>query len=159
LSWLEKGKAVSVDIDGRNTGFFGAVDISIADELYEIKSGEVYVAELNISIIESLMKKFSGAKKISPFPRVSRDLSFLVPNSVTYGELEELISKTLDGTSFGEIRVSDLYKGKGIEPGYKSITVTLGFESFDKTLTDDEINSLIELVLRETGKIGVKLRG
>ncbi|MCB1223927.1 MAG: phenylalanine--tRNA ligase subunit beta, partial [Mesotoga sp.] len=93
------------------------------------------------------------------FPRVFRDLSFLVPGSIAYGELEELIRRTLDGTSFEEIRVSDLYRGKGIEPGYKSITVTLAFESFDKTLTDDEINTLIELVLRETEKIGVKLRG
>ncbi|MDK2944189.1 MAG: phenylalanyl-tRNA synthetase beta chain [Mesotoga sp.] len=159
ISWLEKGKAVSVDVDGTEIGFFGAVDISVADALYEIKSGEVYVAELNISTIESLMKGFSGAKKISPFPRVFRDLSFLVPGSIAYGELEELIRRTLDGTSFEEIRVSDLYRGKGIEPGYKSITVTLAFESFDKTLTDDEINTLIELVLRETEKIGVKLRG
>jgi len=157
--WLEKGKAVSVEIAGLKVGFFGAVDISIADSLYEIKSGEVYIAELNLSLVESMMKKFAGANKISPFPRVFRDLSFLVPHSVKYGDLESLIAKTLEGTAFGEIRVSDLYKGKGIEPGYKSITVTLAFETFDKTLTDEEINYLVDLVLRETEKIGVKLRG
>ena len=159
IPWLEKGKAVSVEIEGVKVGFFGAVDISIADSLYEIKSGEVYIAELNVSLVESMMKKFAGANKISPFPRVFRDLSFLVPHSVKYGDLESLISKTLEGTSFGEIRVSDLYKGKGIEPGYKSITVTLAFETFDRTLTDEEINYLVDLVLRETEKIGVKLRG
>lgn len=157
--WLEKGKAVSVEIEGVNVGFFGAVDISIADSLYEIKSGEVYIAELNLNLVESMMKKFAGAKKISPFPRVFRDLSFLVPHSVKYGDLEALISKTLEGTSFGEMRVSDLYNGKGIEPRYKSITVTLAFETFDRTLTDEEINCLVDLVLRETEKIGVKLRG
>ncbi|HCO69085.1 MAG TPA: phenylalanine--tRNA ligase subunit beta [Mesotoga infera] len=157
--WLEKGKAVLVEIEGVDVGFFGAVDISIADSLYEIKSGEVYIAELNLSLVESMMKKFAGAKKISPFPRVFRDLSFLVPHSVKYGDLEALISKTLEGTAFGEIRVSDLYNGKGIEPGYKSITVTLAFETFDRTLTDEEINCLVDLVLRETEKIGVKLRG
>jgi phenylalanyl-tRNA synthetase beta chain len=148
-----------VEIEGVDVGFFGAVDISIADSLYEIKSGEVYIAELNLSLVESMMKKFAGAKKISPFPRVFRDLSFLVPHSVKYGDLEALISKTLEGTAFGEIRVSDLYNGKGIEPGYKSITVTLAFETFDRTLTDEEINCLVDLVLRETEKIGVKLRG
>ncbi|WP_367362301.1 phenylalanine--tRNA ligase subunit beta [Mesotoga sp.] len=157
--WLERGKAVSVEIEGARAGFLGAVDPAIADSLYEIKSGEVFIAELNITLIESMMKEFAGAKKISPFPRVFRDLSFLVPYSIDYGQLEKLITDTLEGTFFNEVRVSDLYEGKGIEHGYRSITVTLAFESFEKTLTDEEINSLIELVLKETEEIGVKLRG
>nr|MBP7201510.1 hypothetical protein [Mesotoga sp.] len=58
-----------------------------------------------------------------------------------------------------EIRVSDIYRGKGVEQGFTSVTVTLDFESFERTLTDDEVNDCITKVLDATSRAGVKLRG
>jgi len=157
--WLEQGKAVSVIIDGREAGFFGAFSRGLADSLYDIKSGELYVGELNLTLIDSMRREFTGSRRISPFPRVSRDLSFLVPYSLTYSELEGIIESSLEGTSFSEIRVSDIYRGKGVEQGYTSVTVTLEFESYERTLTDDEVNDCMAKVLDMTSRAGVKLRG
>jgi len=157
--WLEQGKAVSVIMDGREVGFFGAFSRTLADSLYDIKSGELYVGELNLTLIDSMRNEFTGSQRISPFPRVSRDLSFLVPSSLAYSELEGIIESSLEGTSFSEIRVSDIYRGKGVEQGFTSVTVTLDFESFERTLTDDEVNDCIAKVLDATSRAGVKLRG
>ena len=88
-----------------------------------------------------------------------RDLSFLVPVSLNYLQLEETIRSRLRESALSEISVSDIYRGRGVDLGFRSITVTLAFESFDRTLTDGEVNSLIEDVLEEVSKLGVKLRG
>lgn len=158
-SWLEKGKSVSVKVRQREVGFFGMFNPSMADKLYEIKSGELYLGELNLTFIDCMREEFKKPESLSNFPRVFRDLSFLVPLSVPYSQLEELLRETLEGTTFREVWVCDIYRGKGVERGFESVTVTLLFESFQGTLTDEQVNGYIELVLGALKKIGVKLRG
>ncbi len=158
-TWLEKRSAVSVVVEGQEVGFFGAFNSSLGDKLYEIKSGELYLGQIDLTLLDSIRRDFAGAKNVSQYPRVFRDLSFLVPVSLNYLQLEETIRSRLRESALSEISVSDIYRGRGVDLGFRSITVTLAFESFDRTLTDGEVNSLIEDVLEEVSKLGVKLRG
>lgn len=63
------------------------------------------------------------------------------------------------GNNLKEIEVFDVYVGIGIEEGKKSLAYSLTFSSQDKTLTDEEINPLLEKIVEQTGKeFGAKLR-
>ncbi len=67
--------------------------------------------------------------------------------------------KKLGGNYLSDVEIFDLYEGKGIEEGMKSLAFSLTFTSFDKTLTDEEINPIIQKIIEQTGKeFGATLR-
>ncbi len=67
--------------------------------------------------------------------------------------------KRLGGNYLSDVEIFDLYEGKGIEEGMKSLAFSLTFTSFDKTLTDEEINPIIQKIIEQTGKeFGATLR-
>lgn len=68
-------------------------------------------------------------------------------------------SKKLGGNYLSDVEIFDLYEGKGIAEGMKSLAFSLTFTSFDKTLTDEEINPIIQKIIDQTGKeFGATLR-
>lgn len=68
-------------------------------------------------------------------------------------------SKKLGGNYLSDVEIFDLYEGKGIAEGMKSLAFSLTFTSFDKTLTDEEINPIIQKIIEQTGKeFGATLR-
>ena len=67
--------------------------------------------------------------------------------------------KKLGGNYLSDVEIFDLYEGKGIEEGMKSLAFSLTFTSFDKTLTDEEINPIIQKIIEQAGKeFGATLR-
>ena len=67
--------------------------------------------------------------------------------------------KKLGGNYLSDVEIFDLYEGKGIAEGMKSLAFSLTFTSFDKTLTDEEINPIIQKIIDQTGKeFGATLR-
>lgn len=67
--------------------------------------------------------------------------------------------KKLGGNYLSDVEIFDLYEGKGIAEGMKSLAFSLTFTSFDKTLTDEEINPIIQKIIEQTGKeFGATLR-
>ena len=67
--------------------------------------------------------------------------------------------KKLGGNYLSDVEIFDVYEGKGINEGMKSLAFSLTFTSFDKTLTDEEINPLIQKIIEQTGKeFGATLR-
>lgn len=157
-SWLEKRASADIYIGEKKIGFFGVFDSSLADRLYEIKNAEVFIAELDLeSLLEKETKRCINVN-MSPFPRVFRDLSILISPEITYEKIKETIQKA--GSKYlTDIRVTDIYRGKGIPKGFRSITISLTFESFTETLKEDEINSAINNIISSLEEIGVKLRG
>ncbi|OAA31869.1 phenylalanyl-tRNA synthetase subunit beta [Kosmotoga arenicorallina S304] len=156
-SWLEKRAAADVIVKGEKIGYFGIFDSGIADRVFEIKGQDLFVAELNIDRLIELKRTVIEEMAISPFPRVFRDLSLLIPYRSEFSEIEESIKKH-GGENLASVKIMDIYKGKAIPDGYRSITVTLTFESFENTLTDEEISSAIEEIISALKNIGVNLR-
>lgn len=90
-------------------------------------------------------------KEISKFPSISKDIALVVSKDLEAEKLAKTIKKAC-GSNLKEIRVFDVYEGKGIEDGKKSIAYSLTFSSQDKTLTDDEINPLLDKIVEMTAK-------
>lgn len=78
--------------------------------------------------------------------------------SVEANTIAQAIKKAC-GNNLKEIEVFDVYEGKGIESGKKSLAYSLTFSAQDKTLTDEEINPLLDKIVEVTSKsFGAELR-
>ena len=128
---MHPGKSAVISVNGDIVGFIGRVSPVLT-------SDEVYVMEINL---DKLLSKKTGSmkyKEISKFPSVKKDIAVVVDNSISAQELEKTI-KAAGGKLLKGVQVFDLYQGKGIPEGKKSIAFNVELESKDSTLTDQEI--------------------
>ena len=88
------------------------------------------------------------------FAPVQRDIALLVNKETTIEDIEKAIKKVADKNLFKGSKVFDIYEGKGIEEGKKSLAYSLTFGSNDRTLTDEEINAILEKIIDKLSKIG-----
>lgn len=103
--------------------------------------GKVFLFELELAAIESAQLPI--VTELSKFPQVRRDLALLVPQALEYEAIQRLISETA-GEFLAETVIFDIFQGKSIEKGQKSIALGLTFQHPSRTLTDDEINTIID---------------
>ena len=135
---------IGVEINNTYVGFIGRVKAELLKK-YKIES-DVFFAELDIDVISNIdtQKKYRGFSK---FPTVRRDMAFVVKNGVSVGEIESLI-RSSGGTLITNVVLFDLFEGKSLGEGMKSVAFSLEINSSEKTLTDTEIDSLTATVVR-----------
>lgn len=112
---------------------------------------DIYVLEINL---DKLLSKKTGKmsfKEISKFPVVNKDLAVVVDKSVTSYDLENEI-KRAGGKLFLDSRIFDVYEGEKLGKDKKSIAVSLSFGANDKTLTDEEVNEVLEKIVERLEK-------
>ncbi len=119
----------------------------------------VYYAEFNLEALARIADQQSVKyNTIAPYPSVKRDLALVVDKSVTYDTLEKI------GLKYGSklvksISLFDVYEGDKVEEGKKSYALTFVLQHADKTLTDEEINKMMDkLVAAYEREAGAKLR-
>ena len=95
----------------------------------------------------------------SKFPVVHRDLSLLVDSATSHAALERTIREA-GGDLLTDVRLFDLYQGKGVAEGRKSVAYSLSFTSFERTLDDQTIEAaLASIVTALDREHGARLRG
>lgn len=118
----------------------------------------MFVCEINIDKLQEIKTGKPKYKEISKFPNVKKDIALVVDKKIESLELAKTIKKAC-GNNLKEIEVFDVYEGKGIEDDKKSLAYSLAFNSNDKTLTDEEINPLLDKIVEMTKKeFGAELR-
>ena len=118
---------------------------------------EVYVAVLDMQTVTMLTtfdRKYEG---IAKFPSVTRDLALVVDKSVFVGEIEKVIKKC-GGKMLESYKLFDVYEGAQVAPGKKSVAYSLVFRDKTKTLTDADVNPVVEKLLAEFSKMGIEIR-
>lgn len=150
------GKTASLYVNNFFAGVLGAIHPDVAEN-YEVEE-ECYVAELNLDILyknASLDKSYTPLPK---FPAVLRDIAMLVDDSVLVKEIEEII-KSKGGSLVEKVQLFDVYKGKQIPEGKKSVAYSILYRSEAKTLTDEEIGKVHDKIVRTLEKLlGAELR-
>jgi phenylalanyl-tRNA synthetase beta chain len=139
---------------GEKIGIMGMLHPSLEKQLgFET---QVFLFELNQDIL--LNKAVSQFKTLSKYPSVTRDLALIVKETVSADDIIASI-KSSNEASIQEIVLFDLYRGKGIEDGHKSVAVSITLQNFTQTLTDVEIDAIFNNILQTLAKkIGTKLR-
>lgn len=120
---------------------------------------DVYYADINWDLlIKSLPTKDVTYSEIPKFPEVRRDLALVLENKVTFAEIEE-VARSTEKKLLKEVSLFDVYKGKGIADGYKSYAVSFILQDKEKTLTDKQIESVMNKLQNsfET-KLNAKIR-
>ena len=108
----------------------------------------VYVFEVRLSaLLEARVPAFSA---LSKFPEVRRDLAVLVDRSLASDQLLAAV-KSQAGEHLQDLKVFDVYMGKGIDPHRKSVAMGLTFQHPSRTLNEDEINASIDAVVQYLG--------
>ncbi|MCR2061493.1 phenylalanine--tRNA ligase subunit beta [Campylobacter helveticus] len=131
-------------------GFLGRVHLSLEEQRDLPKT---YVCELNLALLKNEIKT---AKPYSKFPKVSRDLSILVPKNFPYETIKETIKK-LNLDLLENFRLIDIYSDENLKDSY-SLTLNFNFKSLEKTLEDKEVNACLDTILKALQELGLKLR-
>ena len=153
--FLHPGQSARVLIDGRPSGWLGAVHPALLAEL-DIRS-QVFAFEVDQQA--ATKRDVPIAKNISPYPSVRRDLAFLVPESINYSDIKTIVH-TLAGDLLAELRIFDQFSGESVEKGYKSLAIGLILQDVSCTLTDEVVDSLVDRLVGELGsRLKAQLRG
>jgi phenylalanyl-tRNA synthetase beta chain len=138
------GRGAEVRLNGQLLGWIGELSREVleASDLQD----SVCVAELRIPLLESLYQTHRGYTPLPKYPSISRDLNFVLPESVSWTELSSVVSQSagalLAGTSF-----SGQYRGKQIEADRKSYVITCRFMAPDRTLTAEEVDAAVQKII------------
>ncbi|MDX1722355.1 MAG: phenylalanine--tRNA ligase subunit beta [Pseudomonas sp.] len=139
---LHPGQTARIERDGRLVGFLGAMHPELGKALgfdQPVYMFEVVLAE----IAQGCMPKF---QELSRFPEVRRDLALLVDRDVPAATLLAVIREAA-GEWLTDLKLFDVYHGKGIDPLRKSLAVGLTWQHPSRTLNDDEVSTATQNVL------------
>ena len=117
----------------------------------------VYTVDLDLLLLLKAKRKESVYCPLPKYPAVTRDLAFVLDQDILLADLEAEI-KVIAGPLLDKIELFDIYQGKGIDPGKKSAAFALSFRSADRTLTDSDVNPVIEKVVSDLAKKDIQLR-
>ena len=136
-------------------GIIGVIHPTMAKE-YEVS--ECVMAELNLEVI--LNNKTSKVKfePVSKYPQIVRDLAFVAEKDLEVSSVIKAI-KGCGKQIIKDVEVFDVYMGEHVENGYKSIALSITFQVNDRTLKDEEINTVHDQILKALkDKLNVALR-
>lgn len=153
-SALHPGMTAKVLLGEKEVGLLGAVHPQYTKLLGV--SGRPFVFELDLTAITG--RNLPEAVPVSKYPANRRDIAITVKDEVSVGSLLSYVEKVGVNQLVG-LNLFDVYKGKGIEPGYKSLAISLTLQDPEKTLEEAEIQHAVDTVVKslET-KFGAALR-
>lgn len=153
---LHPGRSAVILKNGKHLGIMGEIHPEVQDN-YEL-GVKTYVAKLNIpELMETANEKITY-RPLPKFPATTRDLSLIVDDEVPVAELEKAIRGAV-GKILEKVTLFDVYKGKQIEDGKKSVSYSIFMRSHEGTLTDEQADSAMKKALKALANIGAELRG
>jgi phenylalanyl-tRNA synthetase beta chain len=159
-NWLHPGRSATIQIGPQNIlGYFGELHPRTLEALGA--DGPLLAFEVILDRIPDARQKSTRAKpllELSAFQPVSRDFAFIVDRSVRAGDIVRA-AQAADRKLITDVTVFDVYEGKGIDDGKKSIAIAVTIQPREKTLTDQEIDAIAGRIVAEvTKKTGGTLR-
>ena len=145
---------LSIEIHGSYAGYLGQIKREIREK-FGIEQ-DVFVAELPAGVLAR--RDVRAYEQLPRFPKVRRDVAFVVREGVSASELERAIRDSAGGL-LQRVELFDLYRGEPLKPGTKSLAFTLELLSREKTLTEEEIESEVRKIVRGVEQsLGATLR-
>ncbi len=138
LPWLHPGRTATIEVKGKEVGYIGEVHPLVLEN-YEIEQ-KVVAVQLDLDLLMETAQDKLSYKSIGKFPAVTRDLAVVVPEEVEARSVEKLIA-SVGKKLLVRIKLFDVYRGKQIAEGHKSLAFSLSWQAPDKTLTDEEVNN------------------
>jgi len=137
-------------------GCFGQLSRSLT-QTYKLRQ-KVFLAEFDLETLYSLNLRPRCYQPLSRFPAVERDFSLLLDDAVTFEAVRETIVQ-LKIPELTRVQAIDCFRGQPVPPGCYSLLVRVTFQSYDQTLTDDQVNAFSQRIVRALeSALGARLR-
>lgn len=155
LKWMHPGRTAAVYLGDVYIGYVGQVHPATANT-YDLK--ETYAFEIDFEAIIAAPKEGITQQPIPKFPGVTRDVALLVDETVTHQQIVKTIKEN-GGKFLKDVHLFDIYQGKGIEDGKKSVAYSMSFLNPEATLVDEDINkAFTKLVAALETECGAAIR-
>ena len=155
-SFLHPGKSCTLRVKDAVLGTLGEVHPRVL-AAFEIDE-PVLLLDLDF---EQLLAASGGAGKfqaLSRFPQVARDSAFLVDENLPFSEVLKVLNQSC-GNLVEDFTLFDLYRGKGVPEGKKSLAIRVLYRSADRTLKDEEIQKAHDKIVKTLiDKLGIEIR-
>ncbi len=144
IAALHPGQSAILKRNGVEIGHFGAIHPAISKKLK--LSGIVYLFEIDLNALSSA--SIPVYQEWSKFPGSTRDLAVVIDESITGAELLTTVREA-GGKRLTNARIFDIYRGKGVDFGRKSVALGLTFSDFSDTLKDTEVTEMIDGIIHK----------
>lgn len=149
VSWLHPGIAAYILCNGKRIGKFGKIANIITRELDLPKDSKdnqkIFIGEIDYSMMKAMIPESMSYEPISEYPEVSRDLSLLAPEAMACGEIIAEIKKACKQAR--EVELFDIYRGKQIGEGMKSMSFNITFTPKEKALEPADLDRFVKKIL------------
>ena len=140
----------------KKLGIIGQIHPSVSAE-FKIDT-DVYAAIIDFEVLSELADMQKHYVPLPKFPAVTRDIAVTLDKDVEVGEIVKIIKANRKGI-IESYNLFDIYEGIQVGKGKKSVAYSLTFRSADKTLTDDDVNPIVNTILKQLEeKLGAQLR-
>jgi len=156
-AWFHPGRSGTIALGPKQIGWFGELHPKIL-AAFDLKV-PVAAFEINLDAIpEPKARKGRAIFSPSPYQAIERDFAFVVDAKIAAGDIVRA-AKGADRVLVESVSVFDVYEGKNVGEGKKSIAIAVRIQPKDKTLTEAEIEALAQkLVAAVTKATGASLR-
>ncbi|CAM3622616.1 phenylalanine--tRNA ligase subunit beta [Vibrio aquimaris] len=151
---LHPGQSAAIMVDGKEVGVMGTVHPELERKFG--LNGRTIVFEIEWSAINT--KVIPEAVQLSKFPSNRRDIALVVEEEIASGDI---VAACLEkgGEFLTDARLFDVYLGKGVEEGKKSLAIALSLQSVERTLEDSDIAGAVDAIVAHVAeKFGASLR-
>lgn len=149
------GRCAVISKDGKAIGIVGELHPETLEN-YGI-GVKAYAAKVNVTELLDMANAVKTYKPLPKFPAAVRDLAIVCDEDLPVAELEKAIKKAV-GSTLESVTLFDVYKGKQIAEGKKSVAYSIAMRSHEGTLTDEQSDAAVKRVLKELEKLGAELR-
>ena len=146
-SFLHPGQACDLCVNDVCIGFLGQVHPDVMQKM-DIKN-QAYIFEINIDLLEKQITGGIACIEISKFPAVTRDVAFVIPSGMEAEKMLQIVLSQHEDL-LENVVIFDIYTGKGLEEGTKSLGLRFSYRAPGRTLTDVEIGSIHDKIVHNT---------
>jgi phenylalanyl-tRNA synthetase beta chain len=155
INWAQAG--VKIVANNKQVGVVGMASQQVLDR-FDFKNTTICGAELDLEELLALRAGVVKVKPLSKFPAIKRDLSLILNEDVVWAEIESAVHRKAPA-ELEELQFVDIFRGKSIPQGKKSVTLSLWFRDADGTLTHEAVDRFQAEILKSlTESIGAELR-
>lgn len=156
FSFLHPFRSALIKAGDATLGYIGAIHPKI-QHTYGIKKGEMVIFEIDFAKFVELAEDEIEYKEPSKYPSIVRDIAIVAPNDARVSDVEDVLQNTGSAMLY-DTDLFDLYEGENVEQGNRSMAFHLTFQSSERTLRDDEINSIVEKIIKACESKGWEVR-
>ncbi|MBK6721773.1 MAG: phenylalanine--tRNA ligase subunit beta [Acidobacteria bacterium] len=153
---LRQGQAARIQVDGRDVGSVGRLNDDLATT-YKFRQS-IFVAEIDLQTVLSIEQAPLAYRPLSIYPGIVRDISFVVGRNVSFDDIRDSVAEM----NFALCRSTtyvDIYEGKGLAEGERSLTIRLEYRSDERTLVEQEVEDVHSQIVVGVGKkLGISYR-